>query len=136
MLLAAYPRAAASASSIASSRYSSAGLTSGGGVDPATSFGPRHCLRWAGIYPSKPRMDLFGPGGLGIRVNFGVEALNQLASQSRPFLWRELQRRVQQLSRIHIQRLPPAFASKCSGNVPLQPRRLIIAPAAERNLAR
>jgi hypothetical protein len=62
-----------------------------------------------------PRVDFGGPRRFGVGVNLGVKALNQLASQSRSLLWRELQGRIQQLSRIHTQRLPPAFAAKCSG---------------------
>ena len=43
-------------------------------------------------------MDFGRPCRLGIGVDFCVEALNQLTGQSCPFLRRELQRRVQQLS--------------------------------------
>ncbi len=50
-------------------------------------------------------MDFGRPGRLNISVDLGIEALNQLTSQSRPFLWRELERRVQQLSRSHTKEI-------------------------------
>ena len=51
-------------------------------------------------------MYLGRPRCLGALVNLGVEALNQLAGQGRPLLRREPQRRIQQLPRIHMERLP------------------------------
>ena len=61
-------------------------------------------------------MYLGRPRGLGIGVNLGIEALNELASQSRSLFRREPQCRIQQLPRIHTERLPPTSLASALAN--------------------
>ena len=78
-LRSAYQRAAASASSIASSRYSTARATSSGCVYSTTSLRPRDCCGYTGIHSIKAGTDLGRPCRFCIRVDLRLEALNEFA---------------------------------------------------------
>jgi hypothetical protein len=54
-------------------------------VDPTAGLGPRHRLRSAFPKVVDPSMDLNRPRSLGVDVDLGVEAFDQLPSERCPF---------------------------------------------------
>lgn len=83
--------AAASASPIAVSRYSTARATSGGRMNAAASLCPGNHLGKAGVDFRQASMNFRRPGGLGVSIYFTVEALDQFTRDSRALLVREPQ---------------------------------------------
>ena len=55
-------------------------------MNSAPRLRPRDGLGPAGVDSLEPCADLGGPRGLGVGVDLGLETLNQLASESGPFL--------------------------------------------------
>ena len=89
-LRSAYHRAPASASSSASSRNSISRRTTRRGVDTLTRFGPGNRRTLTRINPCQASVDLGRPGRLGIRIHFGVQALDKLPRQGSTLFSRKL----------------------------------------------
>ena len=99
----AYQRTASSASTRASSRYSSSRVTISGGKNPATRLRPRDGLGCPVIDPVQAPLNLDRPRRFGVFVARLVEALDQLPSERATFLSGELECLGEQLPRVHEQ---------------------------------
>ena len=115
-LRSAHQRAAASTSSRASSRYSSAVATSSRGVNSTPRLHPRNGLGGARIDSVTPCPDLGGPRSLCVGVDLGPETLNQLASKSGPLLVGKPKGLGEQLSGIRRVNITTAFLSAFVGS--------------------
>jgi hypothetical protein len=63
-------------------------------VDSLTRLEPGNCLRLTRINAGQARVDRGRPGRLGIRIHFGVQALDKLPRQSSTLFSRKLKGRV------------------------------------------
>lgn len=101
----AYQRAAASASSSASSRYSSSRVTAGCRVDATACIRPGNGRGGSRVDAIEPRTNLGGPRRLGVGVHLAFEALNQLAGERGSLFVRQSKCFDEELFGVHIERL-------------------------------